>query len=116
MSKKKIRSKFNADVLGRDNFKCKLCGRWDVKLDAHHITNRNEFENGGYIKSNGISLCDDGENGCHFKVEKFYFSDGIINDLDNQYHPNNLYKLIDSSFEKAKGDDLKLAPACGHTD
>lgn len=108
MGKKEIRANFRNSVFKRDNNKCKLCGRSDVKLDAHHITNREEIENQGYVASNGITLCDDGENGCHFKVERFYFSGSRDSDLDNLYHPNQLYKLINSSLEIAKRDAGKL--------
>lgn len=108
MGKKEIRNNFRNSVFKRDNNECKLCGRSDIKLDAHHITNREEIDNGGYVTSNGITLCDDGENGCHFKVETFYFSELRDSNLDNPYHPNELYKLINSSLEIARQDAIKL--------
>jgi len=108
MGKKEIREKFRNDVLARDNFKCRLCGRSDVKLDVHHITNRTEIVGGGYVLSNGISLCDNGDEGCHLKVENFYFSDNRDNEPENPFHPLNLYKMIKSSQEKAFSDSLKL--------
>lgn len=108
MTKKEIRANFRNSVFKRDNNKCMLCGRTDVKLDAHHITNRNEMLNGGYVTSNGITLCDDGENGCHYKVEAFYDSEEMIEDTHNELHPYNLYKLIGSSYAKADIDSAKL--------
>lgn len=96
--KQKIREDFRNAVFKRDKYQCKLCGAKNVKLDAHHITNRNELAEGGYVAENGITLCDT-ENGCHRKVEDFYFSDGRNNDLTNSLHPNQLYLLIGSSYE-----------------
>ena len=55
-SKKLIRQKFRDEVFGRDGYKCVFCGKTN-NLDAHHITNRNEMPNGGYVKENGITLC-----------------------------------------------------------
>ncbi len=99
MNKKDIRRKFKNDVLKRDNNKCKICGRNDVKLDAHHITDRNEMPNGGYVIENGITLCDV-ENGCHIKAERYNITDG--KDWFDGYHPLDLYKLIDSNMGLAK--------------
>ena len=57
MSKKKklIREQFRDAVFKRDDYKCQHCGE-DVGpvlanqyLDAHHITDRNEMPNGGYV-------------------------------------------------------------------
>jgi 5-methylcytosine-specific restriction endonuclease McrA len=110
MSKKTIRNNFRNLVFNRDNYCCKYCGkkgqdRQDSSLnlpnlDAHHITNRNLFKNGGYVLSNGISLCDE----CHIKAEKFH-QDGIA---APGYSVEDLYKLINSNYEKAKRDDEKL--------
>lgn len=96
--KKEIRNKFRNDVFKRDNNKCKVCGISDTKskLDAHHITDRSEMENGGYIKENGITLCDR-ENGCHMKAEQFHLG----NLVEQGFYPDDLYKLINSSYEIA---------------
>jgi 5-methylcytosine-specific restriction endonuclease McrA len=40
-NKKQIRENFRNQVFKRDGFACKLCGDKISKLDAHHITNRN---------------------------------------------------------------------------
>jgi hypothetical protein len=75
-----------------------MCGRSDCKLDAHHITDRNELPNGGYVKENGITLCDvDG--GCHMKAEEYHISGG--KSFQYGFHPNDLYAKIGSSLESA---------------
>jgi len=54
--KKKIRSDFRNAVFSRDGHECVFCNcRED--LDPHHITDRNLMPNGGYVASNGITLC-----------------------------------------------------------
>lgn len=102
-NKRKIREKFRNDVLKRDNYKCKICGRNDVKLDAHHIENRETILNGGYVLENGITLCDV-EFGCHIKAERYHITNG--KDWVDGYHPLELYKLIKSNLglaiEKSK--------------
>lgn len=102
--KQQIREKFRKDVFERDGYKCRMCGR-DIKLDAHHIVSRN-LPNGGYVKENGITLCDC-YNGCHFKAEQFncnYTEDYIIKTKGKELEPFraiNLYRLIGSSYEIA---------------
>ncbi len=103
--KQKIRELFREAVFKRDGFKCLMCGDKSKKLDAHHITDRTEMPNGGYVKENGISLCD-AENGCHTKAEKFHITGG--KEWIEGYHPNDLYKKINSSYEKAYDSSLKL--------
>lgn len=65
-----------------------------VPLDAHHITPREEMPNGGYVKENGVTLCDDG---CHILAEE-YLKTG---EGDEKYSPEKLYEKIKSSKEKA---------------
>lgn len=98
-TKKLIRKKFRDYVFKRDNFKCVLCKMYnetncyeDKTLDAHHITPREEIQNGGYIKENGISLC---------KMHHILAESAIKNNLQNRYSPEELYKLIQSSKESA---------------
>lgn len=106
MTKKQfVRERFRTDVLNRDKHKCKVCGRDDVKLDAHHITDRNEMPNGGYVKENGITLCDV-EEGCHWKAEIYHTSKG--EDWLTGFHPEDLYKLIGSNKELAESKALKM--------
>lgn len=100
--KQKVRENFRKEVFTRDNFKCKICGKSfrEVPLDAHHITPREDMPNGGYVKENGITLCDNGEEGgCHFRAEAFL--KGISNDDVNTWSSEALYKKINSSYELA---------------
>ena len=122
-NKKEIRKKFKESVFKRDNYTCVWCGEGpfghlsEEYLDAHHITDRSEMPNGGYVKENGIALCKkakgisfiDGEDGlpdieiddesCHMKAEKFHISDGL--EWNENMHPDDLYKRIGSSKELA---------------
>lgn len=65
-------------------------------MDAHHITDRNEMPNGGYVKENGITLC---KEKCHMKAEKFHMTGG--KEWEDGFHPDDLYEKIDSSKGKA---------------
>jgi hypothetical protein len=62
----------------------------EATLDAHHITNRNELPNGGYVKENGASLCKVGKN-CHLKAEN----------CEPGYEAETLYNKIRSSHAQA---------------
>ncbi len=100
-SKKDIRIKFKAAVFKRDKNTCRVCDtkyttEVDENLDAHHITDRNEIINGGFVIENGISVC---KKDCHFRVEKFHITEG--EEWEEGLHPNDLYRLIGSSKEKA---------------
>ena len=109
-NKKLIRQEFRNAVFKRAKYSCEFCGKkgkcrqtgegyGEGILDAHHIRDRNDFKNGGYVVENGISLC----NWCHHQAEKWH-NDGVgaIGLL-----PNDLYAIINSSFEKAKLADEK---------
>ena len=98
--KKKVRELFRQAVFKRDNLKCKVCGFESNHLDAHHITDRNELPNGGYVAENGISLCEK----CHIKAEIFHSTGKAV----EGFHPNDLYNLIGSSYDKAYEASLKL--------
>lgn len=98
--KQKIRMKFRDEVFERDGHKCKFCKRDAV--DAHHITDRNEMPNGGYVKENGISVCEEH----HLKCEEFHISDGTKWEIG--FHPNDLYKMIGSSYIQAILKSKKL--------
>jgi 5-methylcytosine-specific restriction endonuclease McrA len=102
--KKMVRAKFRNAVFIRDNFACKACGddTEPDKLDAHHITDRKEMPFGGYVPENGISLC----HICHEKAEVWHSSDS--ESFVEGFLPNDLYKLIDSSFEMAHDASLRL--------
>jgi hypothetical protein len=69
--------------------------RAEEDLDCHHITDRHELPGGGYVKENGISLCEQ----CHIKAEKFHISGKT--EWESGFHPDDLYKKIGSSYEKA---------------
>lgn len=106
LTKKQIRENFRNSVFKRDKNECKICGDKISKLDAHHITNRNEFENGGYVLENGVTLCDK-VGGCHFQAEEFLQTRDYIG-VPYEITPDGLYDLIGSSFEKAVEADKKL--------
>jgi len=96
MKKKKqeIRAAFRKSVFERDKYRCQLCGEQatpedvEEKMDAHHVTEREEMPFGGYVKENGITLCKDL---CHYSVE-----------MTGTPLPRELYKLIGSSEELAR--------------
>ena len=96
--KKLIRERFRTATFTRDGHRCKGCG-WtlfrpgEVELDAHHITDRNQMPNGGYVKENGISLCPT----CHEKAEVFHSTGTAL----PGWAPEDLYKMIGSSYEQA---------------
>ena len=75
MGKKDIRKNFRDSVFTRDKYTCKVCDTKSEEelLDAHHITDRNEMPNGGYVKENGITVC---KVECHPFVEAFHVSQG----------------------------------------
>ena len=118
-----IRDKFRNEVFQRDGYKCRVCGRNDVKLDAHHIEDRNEMPNGGYVKENGITLCKEAKPNlsalvdgredefhtlsCHMRCEQYHISEG--ENWEEGLHPNDLYNKINSTIELAieKSKQLK---------
>lgn len=59
--------------------------------------------NGGYVPSNGISLCE----ACHLRAEQFHITGGARHEPG--YHPDDLYALIASSRQKATEDSSRLA-------
>lgn len=98
--KQAIRAKFREVVFKRDNNKCRVCKASGVKLDAHHIVDRNELPNGGYVLENGISLCEP----CHAKAEHYH----ATGEAFPGFHPDDLYILIGSTRDKAEAASLKL--------
>lgn len=100
--KSKKREEFKTEVLTRDKFICQVCkikGTPET-LDAHHITDRNEMPNGGYVLENGITVH---KEKCHLLVEEFHISNGV--NWRTGLHPDDLYKMINSSKEKALAAD-----------
>jgi len=94
-----IRANFRDAVFGRDNYRCRLCGGTS-DLDAHHIISRDIMPNGGYVKENGISVCEY----CHIECEKHYEYPISINKamVYSHYHVSELFKIIGSSEELAR--------------
>lgn len=82
-------------------FHPKTPGETLMLLDAHHITDRNDMPNGGYVVENGISLCDDG---CHVLAEAYHQTGTSHPD----FSPADLYAKIGSSYEEAYRASLKL--------
>jgi 5-methylcytosine-specific restriction endonuclease McrA len=97
--KKQVRTLFRDACYKRDGYRCAMCyfksspDNAQEDLDAHHITDRRLMPNGGYVKENGISLCAE----CHKKAEQ-YHETGIA---FPGYAPEDLYKKIKSTLEKA---------------
>lgn len=129
-----LRRSYDQGCRGRDGNKCIICGR-RVKLSVHHIAPRKQMPNDGYSLSNGATLCDDPftvddldtENqvvyrrlatgnyherqesqvmlfSCHQKAELYYINGVGI----DGYRPDDLFRLIGSSYEQAKADSEKL--------
>jgi 5-methylcytosine-specific restriction endonuclease McrA len=98
--KKEIRAAFRKAVFERDGYCCRGCGfpsspdKAEQELDAHHITDRKEIVNGGYVKENGISLC---KANCHLEAESHHNGE----EPAKGYSPFDLYNLIGSSHDKA---------------
>ena len=105
MGKKDIRKNFRDEVFKRDKLTCRVCGtkRDEEFLDAHHITDRSEMPNGGYVKENGITVC---KEDCHFRVEKYHISEG--EEWEEGLHPDDLYRMIGTSKEEATRKSERL--------
>jgi hypothetical protein len=97
---KQWRKEFNQVCLERDKNKCVFCDETN-KLDVHHITDRHEMPNGGYVLSNGITVCELH----HWECEEFH----MVGTSKPEYHPDALYIKIGSSYDKAYEDSLKLS-------
>lgn len=91
-TKKQVRAAFRDAVFDRDGHTCRICGATG-QLDAHHITNRSLMPNGGYVKENGISLCP-----AHHLLAEEYHARGVAFE---GFAPDDLYRLIGSSYERA---------------
>jgi len=106
--KKAVRNRFRNDVFQRAGYRCQGpgCGfasapdRAESELDAHHITDRNEMPNGGYVAENGIALCAP----CHEKAEAFHRT----GNAHPGFAPADLYRVVGSSLEKAKRASERL--------
>ncbi len=96
---KRWRKQFNTDCLERDGNKCVFCDETQ-ELDVHHITDRHDIPNGGYVKKNGITVC--GEH--HLCCEEFHMN----GECKPEFHPDELYIKIGSSFNGAYIDSENL--------
>lgn len=114
LNKKQIREIFRNAVFERAKYKCQGPGcnfisnakSAQKELDAHHITPRVRFPNCGYVKENGIALCEP----CHMRAEETLFASYFSSILDdNEFHYLNLYKIIHSNFDQALKADQKLS-------
>lgn len=99
--KKEIRNRFRDEVFKRDGHTCVFC-EVNENLDAHHITDRSEMPNGGYVKENGITLCAQH----HLLAEQYHISDGET--WEEGMHPNDLYQMIGTTKEVAVKQSEKL--------
>jgi predicted restriction endonuclease len=104
--KKKIRENFRNSCFKRDKYRCVTCKfqsskeKAEQELDAHHVYSRDLMVGGGYVASNGISLCQD----CHIKAEEFWSTGTAA----HGFSVEELYKLIGSSYELAVRASEKL--------
>lgn len=105
--KKQVRAAFRSAVFTRDGYSCRCCGfksspaKAEDELDAHHITDRTEMPNGGYVAENGISVCAT----CHEKAETHHRGEPV----PAGYSPPELYAKIGSSYERAVKASEKLS-------
>ena len=95
-NKKQIRYDFRNSCFERDNYRCVVCKKITSEIDCHHITDRNEMPNGGFVEENGITLCSE----CHMKAEKYHITSG--KEWVDGFHPLDLYKLIKSNLDLAR--------------
>ena len=117
LKKKKIRGDFNAVCMARDLSRCRICkaAAGDpvdddkaisldadvVVLNVHHITPREAMPDGGYVASNGITLCEY----CHMLAEEAVDSTDPLEVEEAAGHvPSKLYEAIGSSYERALAD------------
>jgi 5-methylcytosine-specific restriction endonuclease McrA len=106
MSKNKLdtRKRFRDDCFKRDKNCCVMCGAKEsltTKLDAHHVTSRKLLPKGGYVKENGITLCDTEQNSCHQKAESWWQDSALQSTGHEGFDPDTLYQKIGSSFAQA---------------
>ena len=120
MGKKDVRADFRNAVFSRDHYSCVVCGKkWSPadaapalgRMNAHHITDRSLMPGGGYVKENGVTVCD-GENSCHMKCEQFHISGGQL--WEEGLHPEDLYRKIGSSRDLAEQASQKLLKRAGN--
>lgn len=110
--KQQIRMDFRRSVFERDGYRCVTCGRQSTpqrvedEMDAHHITPREQITGGGYVPSNGATLC---KKQCHLLAERELERPATslppaTSDFFRRYTPAALYEAIGSSLDKAIRD------------
>jgi len=85
--------------LERDGNKCVFCDS-TKSITVYHISGCYDLPNGAYSVSNGISVCPKHRNLC----TSYHGTGKYI----PEYHPRELYKLINSSIENARKDCINL--------
>jgi len=116
-NKKSLRDEFRSKVFERDKCACAMCGYAPedaTQLDAHHITDRHDMPNGGYVAANGITLCTDrctkapwigSSLDCHQKAESIHATGQLV----PGYTPTDLYARIKSTYKWAYEQSLLLS-------
>ena len=114
---KELRKNFNDACLKRDKYSCVMCNfksspeMASTELDVHHIINRHEIVNNGYVKENGISLCEP----CHMKAESHWIVEQSKKSgkwtrtvAEPGFSPLDLFEKINSSEAVARAAAEKL--------
>lgn len=84
-------------VMGRDKFKCRVCGRKNTDLEAHHLDGWNWCIAKRYDVGNGITICD--QKGCrahtmfHDKYGKGNNTRQQFDDFLKKFHATDLGEL-----------------------
>lgn len=110
LGKKQIRAIFRERSWKASGYRCVACGQQHDPntavdtLDVHHVTPREQFPNGGYVRENGAPLCKIGDRSCHVKAEE-WLKNGVG---DAGFSPDELYAKIGSSRAKAMEADKRL--------
>ena len=116
MGKQDVRADFRNAVFTRDRYTCVVCGKkWSSadadpalgRVNAHHVVDRHEFPNGGYVTENGVTVCDGGAGSCHMRCEAYHISGNTS--WEDGLHPDDLYRKIGSSLDAAIAADAKLS-------
>ena len=56
------------EIKERDDYTCRLCGKYWISLNSHHMWSWDRFVEYRYDLNNGITLC----NNCHMEFHKIY--------------------------------------------
>lgn len=115
--KREVRRRFREAVFKRDRNTCVVCGLVSAdgtEIDAHHVWPREKMPNGGYVRENGVTLCDHAKTGtsatgCHARAERILAAHLELGedlptegDPDHEVGPHALYQKIKSSRAQAE--------------